>query len=486
MARQNINLGTDPNDGEGDNLRSAFDKVNDNFIEVYTAGPVGSNIVISGNVISSNVTNANIELSPNGVGKVVVKNDLRPDNTNLRYLGDTNLRFRGAYIGTAGINSTGDIVTTGNISANNIQYTGEVFVGDLKGSVFADDSTVIVDAIDNVVSADSGVFGTISTLGNVTADYFIGNGSQLTGISSTYGNSNVESFLASYTGNVSAGNISVVGVATISDGISTWTFNGNSIQAPSGSQWRSEPDDVDDFFESAPGGFISLQALYPDGDIASRVNLELSDVRIVVADSPNKTWRFNDTGTTDFPNFTLPAEDGNTGEVFITDGSGNISWGTATSIGNLSVNDTTISAADDMTLTATGNLVIDSNLITAGNIEATVNGFDIGYLEIPQVSLSANRIAAPSDSGKHYYSTASSDITLTIPSNANVAFPTGTTFTIVVQGPGNLTLAEQNEDVNLYLAGNAISGNRIIGSYGEAYLLKVATNTWFVNGIVIS
>ena len=33
MARQNINLGTDPKDGEGDKLRNADDKVNDNFIE---------------------------------------------------------------------------------------------------------------------------------------------------------------------------------------------------------------------------------------------------------------------------------------------------------------------------------------------------------------------------------------------------------------------------------------------------------------------
>ena len=109
MARQNINLGTDPNDGEGDNLRTAFDKVNDNFIEVYTAGPVGSNIVISGNVISANVTNANLELSPNGTGKVVIKNDLIPDSTNTRSLGSANNTFRGAHIGSVGVISAGPI-----------------------------------------------------------------------------------------------------------------------------------------------------------------------------------------------------------------------------------------------------------------------------------------------------------------------------------------------------------------------------------------
>ena len=109
MARQNINLGTEPNDGEGDNLRTAFDKVNDNFIEVYTAGPAGSNIVISGNTVAANVTNANLELSPNGTGKVVVKNDLVPDATNTRLLGSANNTFRGAHIGSVGVISAGPV-----------------------------------------------------------------------------------------------------------------------------------------------------------------------------------------------------------------------------------------------------------------------------------------------------------------------------------------------------------------------------------------
>tara|TARA_R110002020_G_C16284813_1_gene772036 strand:- start:1299 stop:2069 length:771 start_codon:yes stop_codon:yes gene_type:complete len=44
MAKQTINIGTDPNDGTGDLIRNAFDKCNDNFTELYTddAGDVGS------------------------------------------------------------------------------------------------------------------------------------------------------------------------------------------------------------------------------------------------------------------------------------------------------------------------------------------------------------------------------------------------------------------------------------------------------------
>ena len=44
MAKQTINIGTTANDGTGDPLRTAFDKVNDNFTELYNddAGDVDS------------------------------------------------------------------------------------------------------------------------------------------------------------------------------------------------------------------------------------------------------------------------------------------------------------------------------------------------------------------------------------------------------------------------------------------------------------
>ena len=56
--------------------------------------------------------------------------------------------------------------------------------------------------------------GNISSTGNVSANYFIGNGSLLTGIVATggnYSNSNVASYLPTYSGNLTAGNISSVG-----------------------------------------------------------------------------------------------------------------------------------------------------------------------------------------------------------------------------------------------------------------------------------
>ena len=74
MAKQDINIGSAANDGTGDPLRTAFDKINDNFGELYAVSAAGSgnNIAISGQSIISENTNGNITLDPNGTGKVVI------------------------------------------------------------------------------------------------------------------------------------------------------------------------------------------------------------------------------------------------------------------------------------------------------------------------------------------------------------------------------------------------------------------------------
>lgn len=52
--RQTINIGTNPNDGTGDPLRNAYDKCNDNFLELYEQG--GANITVNNPVTSTETT----------------------------------------------------------------------------------------------------------------------------------------------------------------------------------------------------------------------------------------------------------------------------------------------------------------------------------------------------------------------------------------------------------------------------------------------
>ena len=256
MARQLINIGTIENDGTGDKLRDAMDKINDNFSEVYTElggdslsnldlsgntissansngdiilDPNGTgevkvdNLAISGNTISSTDTNGNITLDPDGTGSVVIDSpvsitgaltlstalsanvtgDLTGDVTgtvssisnhdtdnlsegssNLYY---TDARSRAALSATGSIaynNSTGvisftDAVTSVNgntgavvLSLSDIGVDGQLD-GDLVGSVFGNDSTILVDGGANeVVGTINSTSGTITTLNATTIQGF--------------------------------------------------------------------------------------------------------------------------------------------------------------------------------------------------------------------------------------------------------------------------------------------------------------------------
>jgi hypothetical protein len=166
----------------------------------------------------------------------------------------------------------------------------------------------------------------------------------------------------------------------------------------------------------------------------------------------------------------------------------NVTGGNITTAGLISATSTITSAANVVggnittagLITAGGN-VTSGNVSVTGNVTGNTAGFAIGYRDIPQVSLSANATIATADAGKHFYSTSASNLILTIANNASQAFQTGSALTIINQGTGNITVA-QGSGVTLYLAGNASAGNRTISTFGMATCIKVATNTWFING----
>ena len=70
MAQQTLNLGTSANDGTGDTLRVAMDKVNDNFTEIYASPLFTADIVISGNEIRANRSNDDLVFKPSGTGSI--------------------------------------------------------------------------------------------------------------------------------------------------------------------------------------------------------------------------------------------------------------------------------------------------------------------------------------------------------------------------------------------------------------------------------
>ena len=69
MAQEIINVGTAPNDGAGDPLRTAFTKTNNNFSQLFATGGVSG--IANGTSNISIVNNGSILMSPTGTANVV-------------------------------------------------------------------------------------------------------------------------------------------------------------------------------------------------------------------------------------------------------------------------------------------------------------------------------------------------------------------------------------------------------------------------------
>ena len=86
-----------------------------------------------------------------------------------------------------------------------------------------------------------------------------------------------------------------------------------------------------------------------------------------------------------------------------------------------------------------------------------------------------------SDTGKLITLTSSSDITLTIPTNASVAFPIGTQIDLVQNGDGAVTFAGAGVTINSK-GGNKTIADKFVG----VALIKTDTNTWLLVGDLIA
>lgn len=110
------------------------------------------------------------------------------------------------------------------------------------------------------------------------------------------------------------------------------------------------------------------------------------------------------------------------------------------------------------------------------------NGLD-GSSLIPQVIKSASYSLILSDANQHvlHPSVDTTARTFTIPSNAAVAYPIGTTLTFVNQNAAGV-LSIANADV-MRLAGVGTTGTRTLAANGMATALKITATEWIINGV---
>jgi hypothetical protein len=123
---------------------------------------------------------------------------------------------------------------------------------------------------------------------------------------------------------------------------------------------------------------------------------------------------------------------------------------------------------------------------TIGN-GLTYSGTTLSVSGIPQNSQSAAYGIVESDANKHIYhpSADTTARTFTIPANASVAFPIGTTLTFVNDSSaGVLTIAITSD--TLVLAGTGSTGSRTLAADGVATAIKVTSTRWQINGTNLS
>jgi hypothetical protein len=202
-------------------------------VSVQAGTPIYIKVLSDGTVVTSPTTVLNFL----GTGVSVTANGTQANITIIGsdYSNSNVISLLGAF-GSNPISTTGN-VSGGNMLANgSMSITGNLTVNGnatLSGNILGDrvqngttsfdiqtqngNANITVAGTSNVVVfSTTGVYanGLISATGNITSNYFIGNGSQLTGLAVPYGNANVVANLAalgsnpvSTTGNITGGNI---------------------------------------------------------------------------------------------------------------------------------------------------------------------------------------------------------------------------------------------------------------------------------------
>ena len=291
MALQRINLGTAGNDGSGDAIRTAFQKVNDNFAELYgTSGEAnsvkddaspqlggdldvnGRSIVSIGNnninifphgsgevnidqvrflnsSITPNITNANLALSGNGTGYISLSGLKWPtvDGANGQVL-QTNGAGTLSWVNNAGGGggSTGDLSIIGSVinspSNGNLTLlpsgTGSVVIDNVK----IQNSTISSSASNEDLTLDANGTGKVIIEGLTypTADgsanqFLKTNGSGVLSFDTIPANQNLFATISSDSGSTTANTVTdtltVVGAGGVTTGISgdTLTITGPNL-----------------------------------------------------------------------------------------------------------------------------------------------------------------------------------------------------------------------------------------------------------------
>ena len=433
MTQQIIYVGAAPNDGDGDPIRTAFIKTNDNFSELYARVQVDAPSTL--------------------IGKAGDEIGYYAPTADYFYYCFAN--YNGSSVIWA------QITALGNISATKIQNgTSVVQIVDPNGN-----ANVSINGTSNVaVFANTGVYvSRLSAIGNIsTANYVLGNGAFLSGLPATYSNANVADFLPVYSGNIAAAYVSVSGNVV---GGNILTLGNISAQGTINATGNIVTN----------GYFVGTFA----GNVTGNFVVPGSNTQVI----------FNTSGNADAVAGMTYNKGSNTFSVLgVITAQANIIGGNLLTAGLISASSTVTSAATITggnlatggTVSASGN-VTGGNLLTAGIVAAT-NTITGGNLATGgTVSASGNvtggnlLTAGLLSAAANIYSNATIHVTNDIDAGGNIAATnyTGTLVSVI----GNITGA--NIFAGIASASGNITGNYFLGN--GACLTGVITSVANIN-----
>jgi hypothetical protein len=386
-----------------------------------------SNSITSGNFIG-NLSNGASKVSIANSGNVSV--GVGPFGTTVLNVNtSTGISVLGNVLASEYISATGNV--TGNyIFGNGSQLTnlpaptvtqditsnGDMSIMTYDGNIKYVNNATIEPSSGNIKTA-----GNISATGNISGTYIFGNGSQLTGLSSTYGNTEVAAYLDGSAGNIIPGanltyslgnstnwwsNIWVAGNTIYIGGVSlgmgagnVLTVDGNAVlQNNSNSSISTTGNITADYFIGDGSQLTGITATANTGDITftdslissisnlieingnSYVRLNSANAEITVDTNgaqivsnlgvANYTWNFDSAGNLTLPGNSFAVNYANGSPVSI-GGSGNAN------IGNVTFNDINIIGTGNLKLQPdqnNANAYLDIYLTGGPDIHIAGNG----------------------------------------------------------------------------------------------------------------
>jgi len=380
MAQQTLNTGSNANDGTGDTLRSAMQKVNTMFTELYLSPLSGGDLSFTGNEISATRSNEDLVFKPSGTGAVSFP-AIRINDNNIegtRSNENINLVPSG----------------TGSVVFGAVKFRGTTLSSDDSTAININDGLIVDGTLNVSGAATTGTLtaATGSTFGNLT----LANGS-ITDSSGaiSFGNENLSTTGTLVVGNVTLSSGSIIDSSgAISFGNENLTTTG-TVAGATGSTFGNLTLANGSITDSSGAISFGNETLTTTGTITAATGSSLGNLTLgngSITDSSGAI-SFGDenlttTGTLDVGGLATLGSLTVTGAVAF--GGGGIT------VDNLILNDNIISSSSnaDIDLTPGGTGVVNiSNLTVDSNINITDN-------EIKTTTSNSDLVIAPAGTGQ--------------------------------------------------------------------------------------